>query len=176
MKDHEEKANDQENMKICNNFFNFPFLTPLTLFVVNKTLDFKFLNRQKNNVFTVIFLPHPLQSYNSGDIINLCGGMPYCLQLEGAVLHFFSVLFGTEKGTIMSGLFAFLGLGGVGMPELIVVGAVMLLLFGNRLPGAMRSLGRSVVEFKKGVNGIEEDLNDAVRSADDKASHKSNGE
>ena len=75
----------------------------------------------------------------------------------------------------MSGLFAFLGLGGVGMPELIVVGAVMLLLFGNRLPTAMRSLGRSVVEFKKGVNGIEEDLNDAVRTADDKASQKSNG-
>jgi len=33
----------------------------------------------------------------------------------------------------------------------------------------MRSLGRSVVEFKKGVNGIEDDINEAVRSADEKA-------
>jgi len=53
-----------------------------------------------------------------------------------------------------------------------VVAIIALLLFGNRLPGMMRSLGRSVVEFKKGVNGIEEDINDAVRSADDKAKAK----
>jgi sec-independent protein translocase protein TatA len=32
----------------------------------------------------------------------------------------------------------------------------------------MRSLGRSVVEFKKGVAGIEDDIDEAVRSADDK--------
>ena len=32
--------------------------------------------------------------------------------------------------------------------ELVVFLAIVLLLFGNRLPGAMRSLGRSVVEFK----------------------------
>ena len=51
----------------------------------------------------------------------------------------------------------------------VVVGIVALLLFGNRLPSVMRSLGRSVVEFKKGVSGIEEDINDAVKSADEKA-------
>jgi Sec-independent protein translocase protein TatA len=33
----------------------------------------------------------------------------------------------------------------------------------------MRSLGRSVVEFKKGVNGIEEELDEAVRTVDEKA-------
>jgi sec-independent protein translocase protein TatA len=43
--------------------------------------------------------------------------------------------------------------------ELIIIGVVMLLLFGNRLPSVMRSLGRGVVEFKKGVQGIEEDIN-----------------
>ncbi len=48
--------------------------------------------------------------------------------------------------------------------ELTIVAAVVLLLFGNRLPGAMRSLGRSVVEFKKGVSGIEDELEDAVTS------------
>ena len=39
-----------------------------------------------------------------------------------------------------------------GPVTIIVVGLVILLLFGNRLPGLMRSLGRGVVEFKKGIN------------------------
>ncbi len=63
------------------------------------------------------------------------------------------------------GLFAF----GVGMPgplEMAVIGAIMLLLFGNRLPSTMRSLGRSVVEFKKGVSGIEDEIDGAVKSVD----------
>ena len=56
--------------------------------------------------------------------------------------------------------FAFLpNLGG---PEIIIVGFVALLIFGNRLPGVMRSLGKSVTEFKKGVSGIEEELDQAV--------------
>lgn len=41
--------------------------------------------------------------------------------------------------------------------ELLVIGGIVLLLFGSRLPGAMRSLGKSFVEFKKGVKGVEED-------------------
>ena len=44
--------------------------------------------------------------------------------------------------------------------ELLIIALVVLLLFGKRLPGAMRSLGRSVVEFKKGVSGIEEDADE----------------
>jgi len=40
---------------------------------------------------------------------------------------------------------------------MLIVGLIVLLLFGKRLPGLMRSMGESVVEFKKGVNqGIEE--------------------
>jgi len=46
---------------------------------------------------------------------------------------------------------------GLGPVEIIVIGLVLLLLFGNRLPGLMRSLGQGVVEFKKGVQGIEEE-------------------
>lgn len=41
--------------------------------------------------------------------------------------------------------------------ELIIIAVVVLLLFGNRLPSVMRSLGRGVVEFKKGVQGVEDD-------------------
>ncbi len=50
---------------------------------------------------------------------------------------------------------------GLGTWDLTIVALVMLLLFGNRLPNMMRSLGRSVVEFKKGVRGIEEDVDSA---------------
>jgi len=43
-------------------------------------------------------------------------------------------------------------------PEtMIVVGIIALLLFGNRLPSVMRSLGQGVTEFKKGLEGNHED-------------------
>lgn len=55
--------------------------------------------------------------------------------------------------------FAFYGLGST---ELLVIGFVALLIFGNRLPSVMRSLGKSVTEFKKGVQGIEDDIDQSV--------------
>ncbi len=55
----------------------------------------------------------------------------------------------------MTPLFA-LFTGMPGLPELLIIGAIILLLFGKRLPGVMRSLGQGVVEFKKGVSGIED--------------------
>ena len=45
---------------------------------------------------------------------------------------------------------------GAGPWELIIVLLVILLLFGNRLPSLMRSMGRGVVEFKKGVNDVDD--------------------
>jgi TatA/E family protein of Tat protein translocase len=45
----------------------------------------------------------------------------------------------------------------IGLPEVLVVGLVVLLLFGSRIPSLMRSMGRGVVEFKKGVSGIDDD-------------------
>ena len=38
------------------------------------------------------------------------------------------------------------------LPELMIIGLVVLVLFGSRLPKVMRSLGSSITEFKKGVN------------------------
>ncbi len=46
---------------------------------------------------------------------------------------------------------------GIGPLELFIVAVIILLLFGNRLPSVMRSLGQGMVEFKKGMQGIEED-------------------
>ena len=48
-------------------------------------------------------------------------------------------------------------LGFIGTTELIIIAIIVLILFGSRLPTVMRSLGQGVVEFKKGVQGIEEE-------------------
>lgn len=48
--------------------------------------------------------------------------------------------------------------GGVGVPEMLVLGVIALLLFGKRLPEVARSLGKGIVEFKKGIQGIEDDV------------------
>lgn len=40
---------------------------------------------------------------------------------------------------------------GIGTWQILVLLVVVLLLFGNRLPDTMRSLGKSMTAFKKGV-------------------------
>lgn len=50
-------------------------------------------------------------------------------------------------------------LGPLGTTEVIVIGVVLLLLFGSRLPEVMRSMGRGINEFKKGLKETESDLN-----------------
>jgi len=47
---------------------------------------------------------------------------------------------------------------GIGYQELLILLALVLLLFGGaRIPQLARSLGRSFTEFKKGVQGIEDE-------------------
>lgn len=71
----------------------------------------------------------------------------------------------------MSAHLGYLFGGAPGPLELLVIGVVILLLFGNRLPSVMRSLGRGVVEFKKGLQGVEDDRDKAGNSgAQDKPS------
>lgn len=60
-----------------------------------------------------------------------------------------------------------LGFGMPGPVELAIILGILLLLFGSRLPSLMRNLGRGVTEFKKGVNGIEEDIDGAVSNDKD---------
>ena len=42
--------------------------------------------------------------------------------------------------------------------EIIIIAVVALLLFGRRLPEVGRSLGRGIVEFKKGLREVEDDV------------------
>lgn len=45
-----------------------------------------------------------------------------------------------------------------GTMEWVVLLVLGLLVFGKRLPEVGRSVGRSIVEFKKGIKGIEDDI------------------
>jgi sec-independent protein translocase protein TatA len=53
----------------------------------------------------------------------------------------------------------------IGLPggpgEWLMIAAIGLLLFGKRLPEVGRGLGKSIVEFKKGLKGIEDDVEEA---------------
>jgi sec-independent protein translocase protein TatA len=57
---------------------------------------------------------------------------------------------------------ALLGFMGIGPTEMVIIGIVGVLLFGKRLPEVGRSLGKSLSEFKRGMSGIETELNQAV--------------
>lgn len=46
----------------------------------------------------------------------------------------------------------------LGPMEMIIVMGVAVLLFGKRLPEVGRSLGKGIVEFKKGLRGFEDEL------------------
>ncbi|MCA9003939.1 MAG: twin-arginine translocase TatA/TatE family subunit [Planctomycetaceae bacterium] len=50
-----------------------------------------------------------------------------------------------------------------GWLEIAIILGIILLLFGKRLPGVMNSLGRSIVEFKKGTQEGADDAEDSSR-------------
>ena len=65
----------------------------------------------------------------------------------------------------------------VGMPgwaEIAVLLVIGLLIFGKRLPEVGRNLGKSIVEFKKGIKGIGEDIDDEASRQDQKQVEQSN--
>ena len=47
----------------------------------------------------------------------------------------------------------------LGMPEIIIIAIVMLVLFGGKkLPELMHGVGKGIRDFKKGMNGIEDEI------------------
>ena len=66
----------------------------------------------------------------------------------------------------MHATMAFFG-GYLGVPEIIVILVLALLIFGRRLPEVGRSLGRGLVEFKKGVRGLKDELDEVDREVDE---------
>jgi sec-independent protein translocase protein TatA len=46
----------------------------------------------------------------------------------------------------------------------LVLALIALLLFGKKLPEVGKSLGKGIIEFKKGLQGVEDDIDQAGRT------------
>ncbi len=54
-------------------------------------------------------------------------------------------------------------LGVIGGPEIIVILLLVLVLFGGKkIPELMKGLGKGVKEYKKAMNSVEEEVNNAA--------------
>ena len=58
--------------------------------------------------------------------------------------------------------------GQLGGWEILLLGLLGLLIFGKRLPEVGKSLGKGIVEFKKGLQGVEDDIDKAAREEESK--------
>ena len=47
--------------------------------------------------------------------------------------------------------------------EWVIIGGIALLIFGRRLPDVARSIGKSIVEFKRGLRDVKDDLDTQSR-------------
>jgi sec-independent protein translocase protein TatA len=56
--------------------------------------------------------------------------------------------------------------------EWLVIAVFGLLLFGKRLPEVGRSLGKGIVEFKKGLKGVEEEVETASNTPTPQVTHQ----
>ncbi|MEM9064645.1 MAG: twin-arginine translocase TatA/TatE family subunit [Planctomycetota bacterium] len=69
--------------------------------------------------------------------------------LETALSPFFAVSRGLVSPAFIQG---------IGWMEVVVILAVGVLIFGGRLPEVGKNIGKAIVEFKKGVKGVTEEI------------------
>lgn len=55
---------------------------------------------------------------------------------------------------------------GLGPQEMLIILILGVLLFGKRLPEVGRSIGKSIVEFKNGLRGVEDEMHSSLRDLD----------
>lgn len=57
---------------------------------------------------------------------------------------------------------------GIGTIEMIVIGSIAVMLFGGRLPKVARSVGQSIVEFKRGFLEVEAECKQIEKAIESK--------
>lgn len=55
---------------------------------------------------------------------------------------------------------------GLSPAEMLIVGVVAILLFGSRLPSVARSMGKSLTEFRRGMQDLQHEFRGAMHEAD----------
>ncbi len=60
---------------------------------------------------------------------------------------------------------------GLGWPEIMIILVAGVILFGRRLPEVGRYLGKGIVEFKKGIKGIEDEVESVDHAAAQQAAN-----
>ena len=80
---------------------------------------------------------------------------------------------GWKRGVKMTPIAFSLGSPGIG--EILIILLVALIIFGNRLPDVGRSLGRGLVEFKKGLRGVQEDVEKEIDKKDERGPDHAGG-
>jgi len=58
--------------------------------------------------------------------------------------------------------------------ELAIIFVVAILIFGRRLPDAARSVGKSIVEFKKGLREVKDEVESATKEDSPKSLPRDN--
>lgn len=59
--------------------------------------------------------------------------------------------------------------------EWIIILVVALLIFGKRLPEVGKSLGKGIVEFKRGLKGVQDEVDEVSREVEDASSRPTPG-
>lgn len=65
-------------------------------------------------------------------------------------------------------------IGGLGLPEILLIALVVLLFFGGKkLPELMKGLGKGIRSFKDGINDIEKEIKEPTDTPDSSSSPQS---
>ncbi|MFA9205153.1 MAG: twin-arginine translocase TatA/TatE family subunit [Burkholderiaceae bacterium] len=60
-------------------------------------------------------------------------------------------------------------MGNLGFQELLIIGVVILVLFGGRkIPEFMRGLGKGIREFNDAKNNVKKEIEDGIKEKDEK--------
>ena len=62
-------------------------------------------------------------------------------------------------------------MGNLGFQELLIIGVVVLVMFGGRkIPEFMKGLGKGIREFNDAKNNVKKEIEEGIKEKDDKAS------